>query len=366
MSDELVARFVKRFGPGVGVGLDLARPTDRPSVTVLFGPSGCGKTTALRCLAGLERPDEGRVTFAGEVWFDAEQRRDLSPQRRGVGFLFQDHALFPHLSVEANVAYGLGHRSRTERRRVVAEVLDRFELAGLGARAPGQLSGGQQQRVALARALVRRPRLLLLDEPLSALDEPTRDTVRHELRRLLVGAGVPVVLVTHDRREAHALGDHIVVMDQGAVRQQGPIDDVLARPADLGVARIVGVETVIPGRVRGVADGVARVSVGETELFGVGDVAGASEVHVCVRAEDVVLVRGDPGPASARNRLQCVIRSLAPHGPLVRVVLDCGFPLIAVVTRPAAEELGLREGTAVVALIKATAVHLVPRLPGAR
>jgi molybdate transport system ATP-binding protein len=361
MSGELAARFVKRFGPGVAVGLDLVRPADRFSVAVLFGPSGCGKTTALRCLAGLERPDEGRIAFAGEVWFDAGRRVCLPPQRRGVGFLFQEYALFPHLSVAGNVAYGLGHLPRAERCRRVGDVLDRFGLVGLGDRYPRQLSGGQQQRVALARVLVRQPRLLLLDEPLSALDDPTREQVRHELRRLLVGSGVPVVLVTHDRREAAALADHLVVMDGGTVRQQGPAAEVFGRPADLGVARIVGVETILPGQVRRVEDGLATVAVGGAELLAVGPADGPTEVYVCVRAEDVVLSRGDVGMASTRNRLAGVVRSVSPDGPLVRVVVDCGFPLTAVVTRPAAEELGLGDGVGVVALLKATAVHLLPR-----
>jgi molybdate transport system ATP-binding protein len=361
MSGVLAARFVKRFGPGVAVGLDLVRPADRFSVAVLFGPSGCGKTTALRCLAGLERPDAGRITFGGETWFDAGRRACLPPQRRGVGFLFQQYALFPHLSVAGNVGFGLRRLSRAARRRLVEEVLHRFGLAGLGGRYPGQLSGGEQQRVALARVLVRRPRLLLLDEPLSALDDPTREQVRHELRRLLVGSGVPVVLVTHDRREAMALGDHLVVLEAGTVRQQGPAADVFARPADLGVARIVGVETVLPGHVRRAEGGLAAVAVGRAELLAVVRAGVAAEVYVCVRAEDVILHRGDVGTTSARNRLGGVVRSLSPDGPLVRVELDCGFPLTAVVTRPAAEELGLHEGAGVVALLKAAAVHLLPR-----
>jgi molybdate transport system ATP-binding protein len=365
MSGELAARFVKRFGPGVAVGLDLVRPADRFSVTVLFGPSGCGKTTALRCLAGLGRPDEGRIAFAGEVWFDAQRRVCLPPQRRDVGFLFQEYALFPHLSVAGNVAYGLGHLPRAERQRRVGEVLERFGLAGLGKREPRQLSGGQQQRVALARVLVRRPRLLLLDEPLSALDEPTREQVRHELRLLLVGSGVPVVLVTHDRREAAALGDHLVVLDGGTIRQQGPTAEVFSYPTDLGVARIVGVETILPGRVRQAEGGLVTVAVGGAELVAVGAARETAEVYVCVRAEDVILHWGGMGTASARNRLAGVVRSLSRDGPLVRVELDCGFPLTAIVTRPSAEELGLREGARVFALLKATAVHILPRLTNA-
>ena len=205
---------------------------------------------------------------------------------------------------------------------------------------------------------------MLLDEPLSALDDPTRDRLRPDLRRLLAEAGVPAVVVTHDRREAAALADHLVVMEGGAVRQQGTVGEVFGRPADLGVARVVGVETVAPGRVVRVADGVAVVRVGAAEVFARAPDAAAGAVHVCVRAEDVVLIRGGAGAASARNRLAGVVKGLVPEGPLVRVELDCGFPLAALVTRPAAEELGLAVGVAVLALVKATAVHLLPRAGG--
>ena len=365
MSGELSARFVKRFRSGMAVELNLVLPVDRFAVAVLFGPSGGGKTTALRCLAGLDRPDEGRIGFGTETWFDATRRVNLRPQRRGVGFLAQEYALFPHRTVVGNVGYGLGGLPRRDRLRRVADVLDRFGLTGLGDRYPHQLSGGQQQRVALARTLARRPRLLLLDEPLSALDEPTRDQVRHELRRLLAEAGVPVVLVTHDRREASALGDQVVILDGGTVRQEGPAADVFARPADLGVARAVGFETIVPGRVRSTADGLATVSVGGTEVIALGRPDCAGDVFVCVRAEDVVLVLGDLGKSSARNRFGGTVGAVVAEGPLVRVEVDCGFPLVAVVTRPAAAELSLRAGSEVTALVKATTVLLVPRPAGA-
>jgi molybdate transport system ATP-binding protein len=238
-------------------------------------------------------------------------------------------------------------------------VLDRLGLAGLADRHPGRLSGGQQQRVALARVLARRPRLLLLDEPLSALDEPTREQLRYDLKQLLAEAGVPVVLVTHDRREAEFLGDRVVVLDAGAVRQWGPAAEVFARPASLAVARAVGFETIVPGRVRSTNCGLAAVQVGRAELLAVEPPGAPADVCVCVRAADVLLVQGDVGPTSARNRLKGTVRSLSTDGPLVRVELDCGFPLVAVVTRPAAADLGLHEGAEVTALVKATAVQLV-------
>jgi molybdate transport system ATP-binding protein len=210
MSEQLVARFEKRFAGGPTIAAELAAPADRFSITVLFGPSGCGKTTILRCLAGLERPDSGTIAMASDVWFDAAKRISLTPQQRDVGFLFQEYALFPHLTVAGNVGYALRKLAAAQRTRLVDEMLARFDLTGLGQRYPRQISGGQQQRVALARALVRRPQLLLLDEPLSALDGPLREQMRQEMRQWLAAFAIPVVLVTHERLEATSLADQIV------------------------------------------------------------------------------------------------------------------------------------------------------------
>jgi molybdate transport system ATP-binding protein len=358
MSADLEAWFVKRWAGGVAVEADLRRPADSFSVTVLFGPSGCGKTTTLRCLAGLERPDQGRIALGEATWFDARRRVFRTPQQRDVGYLFQEYALFPHLTVAGNVGYGLAGLSRPERQRRVGDVLDRFALAGLQDRHPHQISGGEQQRAALARVLVRRPRLLLLDEPLSALDGPTREQLRPELRRLLAGFGVPVVLVSHDRVEALALADHLVVLDRGLVRQQGAAANVFARPADPAVARIVGVETVQPGRVVRVADGRATVEVGTARLVAPA-AGGATEVHVCIRGEAVTVQPGHE--TGGENRLAGRVWSVVPEGPLVRVGLDCGFPLVALLPRASGDPSSLREGLAVTAHVNERAVHLIPR-----
>lgn len=240
MARPLSARFTKSYrdGPTIAAAVDLAM--DPGAVTVLLGASGCGKTTVLRCLAGLERPEQGTIRCGDEIWCDAAQGLHLPPAARGIGFVFQDYALFPHLSVAQNVGYGLRDLERRERASRVAELLERFGLAELAHRRPRQLSGGQQQRVALARSIVRRPRLLLLDEPLSALDAPLRRELRSELAGLLRALGLPVVLVTHDRDEARALGTHLVVMAGGAVVQQGELAAVWARPANQAVARAIG------------------------------------------------------------------------------------------------------------------------------
>jgi len=359
MSAELLAQFLMRYGKDVLVEGDLRQPTDRFSITVLFGPSGCGKTTILRCLAGLERPTEGRIVFAGTTWFDHGRRVCLTPQERGIGFLFQEYALFPHLSVARNIGYGLKSNSRS--RHLVAEIIRVFQLTGLEDRYPHQVSGGEQQRIALARVLVGRPRLLLLDEPLSALDQPTRELLRPELGRLLRETGIPTILVTHDRTEAMALADQLIVLHQGRISQKGTVEDVFNHPVNLDVARIVGMGTVAAGRITKTAEGLATVVLGNTELIAPAPDPISEHVYVCIRPEEVVLQKGVTEHTSARNRLRGVIKSLTSEGPLVRATLDCGFPLIALVTRMASEELALREGEEVTALVKVAGVHLIPR-----
>ena len=360
----LSARFARRYPGGATIRAELELPLGRPEVTVLFGPSGAGKTTILRCLAGLETPDEGAISLGGESWFDAGAGVNRPPQARRVGFLFQDHSLFPHLTVAGNVGYGLADLPRAERERRVADGLSFVGLSSLAGRRPGELSGGESQRVALARALVRRPALVLLDEPLSALDAPLRAKLRGELRALLTSLDIPSVVVTHDRAEALALGDRVAVVVDGAIRQVGPADEVFSRPVDVHVARVTGVESVLQGRVVAEADGVLTVAVGQGLLAAADRDGTRGEVFVCLRAEDVLLERGAPAAReSARNHLAARVTSVSSEGPLVRVGLDCGFPLAALVTRPARDELGLAPGAEVTAVVKAASVVLVPRTP---
>ncbi len=357
----LVARFEMRYPAGAAIQADFELPADGFSATVLLGPSGSGKTTVLRCLAGLQRPQSGVIRYGDQTWCDAARGVNLAPQQRGIGYLAQDYALFPHLSVSANVAYGLRGMNADGRRHRVAEMLDRFGLTSLERRYPYQLSGGEGQRVALARALARRPRLLLLDEPLSALDAPLRERLRRDLRRWLAEFEVPVILVTHDRTDALAVGDGLVVMAGGKTLQSGSVQEVFARPSDVAVATVTGVESVVPGRIVDVQEGLARVTAGGVELLALPPDEECREVFVCIRAEDVVLQRGESGATSVRNRLDGQVRSLEPQGAMVRVTLDCGFSLAALVTRLACEELGLKPGQSVTAMLKAPAVHLIPR-----
>ncbi|WP_166349724.1 ABC transporter ATP-binding protein [Phytoactinopolyspora limicola] len=337
--------------------LDAARP-----VTVLFGSSGAGKTTLLRCVAGLEAPaPPAHITFDGHVWNDGRHR--LPARKRGVAYLFQDHALFPHLDVDANVAYGLTDLPRPQRRERAGRALVAAGAAHLSGRATTNLSGGEAQRVALARALAPHPRLLLLDEPLSALDGPTRSRLRAELRSILVEAGTPTLLVTHDRTEALTLGDRIVVLVDGRVHQQGTVEEVFSRPATPRVAEVVGVENVVTGRVGEIDAGLVHIEVAAETLTALdpGALSTGDRVLACIRAEDIALEEPGTRRSSPRNHLDARVTALTSEGALQRVDLDAGVPLVAYITRPARDELGLAPGTPVTAVIKAPAVHVIPR-----
>lgn len=365
MAVELIARVSKDLG-GARIEANLHVETAASPVTVLFGPSGAGKTTLLRCIAGLETPDEGTIRFGSETWFDSASRVSVPPQRRRIGFLFQDYALFPHLTARQNVAYGSSSggsgpaRAGADGR--VDGLIRMMELEEAAGRKPRALSGGERQRTALARALAANPGLLLLDEPLSAIDLPGRERLQQELRKRLALARVPALVVTHDRLEALALGDWMAVVSDGRVLQTGPVEEVFSRPADLEVARIVGIETVVAGRVVSSDGGLASVEIGNALLRALDPGLASPEVLVCIRAEDVMLERGPSAASSARNHLAGRVAGIRPEGPLVRVTLDCGFPLAALVTRQSRSELGLEEGAAVTAVVKAPSVHLVPRV----
>lgn len=362
MAEEIVADFTKQFpgGPRITAKMRLARTG--AGIMVLFGPSGVGKSTVLRCLAGLERPTTGTIRYGNEIWF-SDAGQSLPPQARNVGYLAQEYSLFPHLSVRRNIVYGLRSLPAQEQEERLQGVLELLDLHGHEDRLPSALSGGQQQRVALARALVRRPRVMLLDEPLSALDAPTRQRLRGDLRHVLKQIGVPAVIVTHDRTEALALGDELTLMVEGRVTQSGSVQEVFNRPASLEAANIVGVETVQSGRVLSNAEDLTTVEISAVRMTAVNQTLpkDVRNVFVCIRAEDVMLMKGQPALTSARNRLRATVRRITAEPPMIRVELDCGFPLVALLTRQARDELTLREGDTVVAVVKAPAVHLIAR-----
>ena len=292
-------------------------------VVALFGPSGAGKTLTLQCLAGLVRPDRGRIVVGGEVFFDTDAGIDVPTQRRQLGYVFQGYALFPHLSVEDNVGYGLRGRPREERRRRAGEVLERLGLGGLGARRPRELSGGQQQRVALGRALAVDPGLLLLDEPLSALDTPLRRQLRRELAAILREWRKATVLVTHDLAEAFQLADRVVVYDKGRVVHASPKAELLSAPASEQVARLMGVRNILRGRVLKAAPDRIQFDWRGHVLEAVNSPSHSylpepgAELAFFIRPEYVRLIRKDRSPGDASHHMNTMAGRVAREE-------DCG------------------------------------------
>jgi molybdate transport system ATP-binding protein len=324
---------------------DLELSLDVGDETVaIVGPSGAGKTTLLRALAGLARPDRGRIALGDEVWFD--ERTNLPPEERDVGFVFQDYALFPHLSVRANVAFGGGNGT-------VDALLERFGLAALANERPRSLSGGERQRVALARALARGPRLLLLDEPLAALDAHTKSRVRSELRGHLRTAGLPTLLVTHDYDDAAALADRVGVLNEGSLVQLGTSAELIAAPASPFVAEFTGANLLV-GWARRTADGLTEVELDSGQLLVSADEA-EGRVGAVVHPWDISLARERPAD-SMQNHVAGTIESVVPVGNRLRVRVG---PITAEITERAADSLALREGDRVYASFKATGARLV-------
>ncbi|HEX4776227.1 MAG TPA: ABC transporter ATP-binding protein [Acidimicrobiia bacterium] len=309
----------------------------------LVGPSGAGKSTVLRAIAGLVRPAAGRIALGDQVWFD--DRTWLRPEERPVGMTFQHYALFPHLTVRQNVTFGA--------RGDVVPLLERFGLTQLTEARPGSLSGGEQQRVALARALAREPRVLLLDEPLAALDAHTRATIRAELREVLRTSGLPALLVTHDFEDAASLADLVGVVVDGQLRQLASPADLVARPADAFVGSLTGAN-LLRGRAAPTYGGLTALHLDTGGVVYSTDVLAGSAAAV-VYPWDVTLARTAPDD-SAQNHVAAQVGSLSRIGNRVRVAVG---PLTAEVTAESAERLAVREGEQLVATWKATATRLV-------
>jgi len=341
-------------------------------VTALVGPSGAGKSTLLRLVAGLARPDEGTIRLGDVVLDDAARRYHAPPGRRGISLVFQEYALFPHLSAAENVAYGLRAQrvGGAERRRRVAAILERLSIEELARARPGQLSGGQRQRVALARALVLEPRALLLDEPLAALDARTRAAVRAELRSMLVDLDIPTVLVTHDAADALVFRERIIVLENGRVTQDGPHAALLANPRSPFIADFIGVnyyegsvdDNALAIAIDGRQGGTRRVRLADDVVVDVpadGLEPAPGPVSVTLRPWEVTLSRERPA-GSARNVWPGRVREVLPLGGRVRVTLAVGareaLTLVAEITPEARVELGVREGEPLYASFKATAV----------
>jgi molybdate transport system ATP-binding protein len=298
------ARIRKTFPPrndSSGFSLEIELRAG-PGVTVLFGPSGSGKTMVLDSIAGFVRPDEGRILLDDAILFDGAARVHLSPQARNCGYVFQNYALFPHMTLRENLAFAAERRPRLERHRRVNEMLDRFRLTDTAGRRPHEVSGGQRQRCSIARALIGGPQLLLLDEPAQGLDAPLRAELYDTLRQVRADFQTPVLLVTHDLDECFELGDEMIVLREGRIVQSGTPREILDRPANLDVARLLGAFNLISGEIRTLDPGrnSSRLKIGEFEIDGPyfpGKLKG-DRVTVCVRPEQLMALprNGRPGP----------------------------------------------------------------------
>lgn len=327
-----------------------------PGVTILFGASGSGKSTLLRCLAGLEQPDTGRIAVAERVLFDARTGQNMPVPARQVGYVFQHLALFPHLTVAENIGYGLSRLPAAVVRERVAGIAESFRIQHLLGQRPGLISGGEAQRVALARALVTDPLFLLLDEPLSALDHATQSRIIADLRAWNTERRIPIVYVTHSHREVYALGERVVVLDQGRVVADGTPDAVMSAPAADAIAQLAGYENVFDATiVRANRDsGTMECAIGdgvevEVPLFAA---TPGTTITLAVRAGDILLATEQPRGLSARNVIMGQVQSLRPEGSTIVAHVEAGRQFEVHLTRGAVETLGLMPQTNVWLVIK--------------
>ncbi|TAM81567.1 MAG: molybdenum ABC transporter ATP-binding protein [Acidobacteria bacterium] len=342
--------------------LDAAFTANR-GITVLFGASGSGKTTTLRSIAGMVTPDAGRISLGDVAYFDSAARINLAMQKRRVGFVFQDYLLFPHLTAAENVAYGVKGRHEHAHRRRVEEVLNLVGVDYAAGRRPDQLSGGEQQRVALARAIASDPAVLLLDEPLSAVDVVTRSRLLDEIIEVQRKTAIPFLYVTHSPADAVRIGDSLLVMAAGSIVQQGAPLEVFNAPLNVPAARVVGTENVLVGRIarHQPEDGISIVDLGGCRMvIPQSHLAEGSRVTLGIRAEDIIISRERIGRTSARNLLAGTVRHLLRDEGSTELVADCGVNLKVRITPQAGEALELAPGVEIYLLIKASSCHILP------
>jgi molybdate transport system ATP-binding protein len=358
----LDARIKKQLGSGNShiLTIDVTVRVNG-GITVLFGSSGAGKTSILRAIAGIITPDEGRISFGENVFFDSGAGINLPMRQRKLGYVFQNHALFPHMTAEQNVLYGIKSNSPGARGRV----RELFEMLGIpyaAPRFPRELSGGEQQRVSLARALATDPLLMLLDEPLTAVDVATRSRLLEEIAAIQQQSGIPFLYVTHNHSEAVRLGDTMLVIDEGRIIQEGTPLEILNAPRTAPVARIVGTENVFTGKIlhHHPEDGTTVVDANSCLIeLPYNGLAIGSRVTVGLRSEDIIVSREHLTQTSARNVLPGKIRDILMDVDKTELVVACGIDFKVSVTRAAVRKLGLEIGDDVYLLIKARAVHLL-------
>jgi molybdate transport system ATP-binding protein len=335
-----------------------------PGITIVFGASGSGKSTLLRCLAGLARPDSGHIAVGSTTLFDATRQINIEPPRRKIGYVFQHLALFPHLSVERNLAYGIPHLSPAERHERVLSIADRFGIRHLLARKPGAISGGERQRAALARALVTDPEVLLLDEPMSGLDHATQSRIIDDLRAWNSAHDIPILYVTHSHREVFALGERVVVLEDGRVLATGTPQEVMDAPAHETLAQLAGFENFFTATVTAKRPDAGvmhcRLDGTTTELeIPLADMEPGAPVRLAIRAGDILLANQEPRGLSARNVLQGTLAFTVREGATVVARVDAGVFFTVHLTPSAMDTLHLRQKSPVWLIVKTHSCRLV-------
>ena len=354
----------KRFSGGSGNFELHAEFSAPPGISIVFGPSGAGKSTLLDCIAGLTTPDTGRIGMGGRTFFDRSQATNLSSQNRSIGYVFQDLALFPHLTVEGNVQYGLRKLESSERQQHSDAILRSFRISPLRDRRPGEVSGGERQRVALARALVTDPCVLLLDEPLSGLDAAAKSKILDDLRSWNLAHRIPILYVTHSREEVFALGERVLVLENGRIIAQGTPHEVMSAPREETVAQLAGFENIFDAQVmsahpdRGTM--TCEIANRQVELETPLVRAEVGEnLRVGIRAGDILLATVKPVGLSARNILPGKIMAIAERDGMVSASVDCGVEMAVHLTLAARDSLELRSGREVWLIVKTYSCHLM-------
>ncbi len=332
--------------------LDLS--VEEGEIFVILGSNGAGKTKLLETISGFLELSSGRIELFGKDITD-ESTRD-----RKIGFIFQDIALFPHMSVKKNILYGTRYRKDTEVERKFSELIALFGLEKFLDRFPQTLSGGEKQKVALARTLITEPKLILLDEPTAAISINERERIDIEIKNILKKFKKTALFVTHNENEAFLLGDRIAVMDNGRILQIGKADEIFYRPASEKVAKFLGETNIFTGMVTKKGNGTVTVNVDGVDITAIGDFEPGKRVKMFVRPENVLLVN-EPYRTSARNLLQGSVKNILPRGLLMKVEIDAGIQIISFITRNSAKEFNIRQGTELYVEFKATAIHMIEK-----
>jgi len=363
VGDILSVKIRKSFAVSGNFELDAAFAVPA-GITILFGASGAGKTTLLDCIAGLVTPDSGCIEVGKQKLLDLEHGTNLATQQRRIGYVFQDHALFPHLSVKTNIEYGLQSLGRSERQRRSDALMGSFRISNLRKRKPSEISGGERQRVALARALVTDPCLLLLDEPMAALDASTKSKIIEDLRVWNNDHRIPILYVTHGREEVFALGERVLLLEDGRIIAQGTPHEVMSAPRQETVAQLSGFENIFDVTVDAIHEDrgtmTCRITASDVELETpmVRADVGAT-LRVGIRAGDILLATVQPSGLSARNIIRGAIISVQQRDMIVVATVDCGVEMAIHLTLAARDSLHLRPGSQVWLVVKTYSCHLM-------